>query len=699
MSTPIQNSAIKVVGQENEGIPFKSVAATAKAGIKYLIASFLNEKTGGKFSFLRNWEDNSANHLLEQVNQHFSGMLAEKIKQCANNAQSWADTSKAINCMKCCNTTKAFVDLGEKSLQYLSDLLTGSEKNQNPQTVNRLLTITGTLYQENQVLRAAMDHIKDEVLKLAFSEKNIENLFNNLNLKIFSKPAQKLIVLLGVKDKIDAFLTKKILDNKEFNLNKKDLVKTEEKLLYKTLSFFSNYNGEKWSDDDIKSLFEKTDDPWLKGLLQNYQAIENLYQDSRLMNLISKGGANFCTDKILINIFDAIALGKSIDKSIFLDLGHKIKQIGSEKISDTIEKVEENIENIKEKVKEVAVNVKEKVEENIENVTGVIQSVAKDVKEGIKMFPEMENIFSETPSGKELQDVLDEANAEPVKTNAEPKANEGLGKLINEGEIAIIKDIKKEGDKIQSQKKENQSTLTLSDLQKDFSPKDAESLRDVLNDKVKGLTSSWYSIEDAGNFWTATYILTEKFSRMLTSSDLTIEVDDKPLEYDEDATERDKEKVLALNKALVDNPTWTDGTSIVNTLSVLADEETLLGFIPGNIKGKITASRLKFVTVDAASSSGAPNPHINLKIKKDNPITAEIDISWNISTQHNSSQEKHTLGLKFTSELNLNEEKVRLGWLNGTKIGTEISSIKNIEYVFDGKPLESNKIDDADLAS
>ena len=91
MSTSIQNHGISnidikelIANKEIEGIKdakemgLKEKAALTRAGIKYVIANFLNEKTGGKFSFLRNWQKNSAKHLLMQANNSLAPLLAKK---------------------------------------------------------------------------------------------------------------------------------------------------------------------------------------------------------------------------------------------------------------------------------------------------------------------------------------------------------------------------------------------------------------------------------------------------------------------------------------------------------------------------------------------------------------------------------------------------------------------------------------------
>ena len=51
------------------------------SGVKYLIASFLNEKTGGKFSFLRNCEANSAKRLLQHANDALSADISKVLKE------------------------------------------------------------------------------------------------------------------------------------------------------------------------------------------------------------------------------------------------------------------------------------------------------------------------------------------------------------------------------------------------------------------------------------------------------------------------------------------------------------------------------------------------------------------------------------------------------------------------------------------
>ncbi|MCR5224548.1 MAG: hypothetical protein K6C34_00530, partial [Alphaproteobacteria bacterium] len=235
-------------------------------------------------------------------------------------------------------------------------------------------------------------------------------------------------------------------------------------------------------------------------------------------------------------------------------------------------------------------------------------------------------------------------------------------------------------------------SLTLSDLQKDFTVKDGEVLRDQLNVKAESLKNE-HPIQDSGYTWTANYHLAETFRNMLLGKDLQIEVNGQALEYNENAADIAKEKVLALNNALNKNPGSTDGTSVVKNLSLLADEGTLLDFIPENLKSKFESNGLILGTREKTSQNPGVGPNIHLKINEGNPLNAEINVTWHLLNGSNASQ--HTLGLHFVSTLDL---ETKSSW-SGSTIETAISSIKDLQYTFDGGPLESNsKGNEAGLA-
>ena len=735
-SNGIQNPAIKNIVEDLEvkgikdakALERKDKSAVAKAGIKYVIANFLNEKTGGKFSFLRNWKENSADQLLMQINDVFSENIAEQIKQYADNAQKWVNETKTVKLMKRFDSTNAFVDLGQKSLQYCSDLLIGPTNNKNPQTVNRLFAIMGTLYQENAVLKPVMDQVKNDILQLAFSKETIENVFDKLNLKFLSKPANKLIALLGLKDKVDNYFSDKILNNKEYNLNKKDLVNAEEILLYKTLSFFSQYNGDKWSDEDIKKLFGETKDPFLKGLLENYEEVEKLYQNSRLMNAIANVGAKICTTDFLRFILNEISTGQHPSAEAFVDQLKDpctnanarldwvaISKAVGEEVGNLAIGLGKDIANVGLEVVKQTPQVAKEIVDEYNNIGG------NALKDGLGVRAEEE--FNE------MFDALDESTQALVKTGeekletyfkdkidkiknpeeaiqkhedrAKPKATDDL-KTLN-GISALFHELdgealKKHVQRADVQAKQNgynlnNSTLddikglfslTLSDLQKDFTVKDGEVLRDQLNVKAVSLKNE-HPIQDSGYIWTANYHLAETFRHMLLGNDLQIEINGQALNYEKNSDDIAKAKVLALNNALNKNPGNTDGTSVVKNLSLLADEGTLLDFIPENLKSKFESNGLILGTREKTRQTPDVGPNIHLKINEGKPLNAEINVTWHLLNGSNASQ--HTLGLHFVSTLDL-ETKSR--WRT---IETAISAIKDLQYTFDGEPLESNSKD------
>ena len=697
----IQNTAIKNVVEDLEvkgikdakALERKDKSAVAKAGIKYIIANFLNEKTGGKFSFLRNWKENSANQLLMQMNDVFSENIADQIKQYANEAQKWVNGSETIKLMQRFDSTNAFVEIGQKSLQYCSDLLTGPTNNQNPQTVNKLFAIMGTLYQENAVLKPVMDQVKNDILQLAFSKETIENVFDKLNLKFLSKPANRLIALLGLKDKVDNFFTDKILNNKDFNLNKKELVNAEEILLYKTLSFFSQYNGDKWSDEKIKELFGETKDPFLKGLLKNYEEVEKLYQNSRLMNAIANVGAKICTTDFLRFILNEISTGQHPSAEAFVD-----------QLKDPCTNANARLDwvAISKAVGEEVGNLAIGLGKDIANGTGeAVKKIAnKAIEVGSNLADNVINVVNQAPEvAKEIVDEYNNIGGNALKDGLGVRAEEEFNEMfdaLDESTQALVKTgeeklktyFKDKIDKIKNPEEaiqKHEFSLNLSDLQKDFTEKDGEVLRDQLNVKAESLKNE-HPIQDSGYTWTANYHLAETFRNMLLGNDLQIEVNGQALEYDENAADIAKGKVLALNNALNKNPGSTDGTSVVKNLSLLADEGTLLDFIPENLKSKIESNGLILGMHEKTSQTPDVGPNIHLKINKGNPLNAEINVTWHLLNGSNASQ--HTLGLHFVSTLDL---ETKSSWA-GSTIETAISSIKDLQYTFDGEKINETKV-------
>ena len=75
-----------------------------------------------------------------------------------------------------------------------------------------------------------------------------------------------------------------------------------------------------------------------------------------------------------------------------------------------------------------------------------------------------------------------------------------------------------------------------------------------------------------------------------------------------------------------------------------------------------------------------------MKINKGNPLNAEINVTWHLLNGSNASQ--HTLGLHFVSTLDL---ETKSSWA-GSTIETAISSIKDLQYTFDGEKINETKV-------
>lgn len=931
ISTPVRENPnlqpciAKIEGKLKEnikagkGLKAEDKKALAKVGIKYAIANFLNEKTGGKFSFLRNWEANSAKKLLNQLNDSLSPLFAEKIQirieSVCESLEKFPDLRTVNNVIGGGNivlndplvknlnnslkNAQITIDLVKQALPYYSDLLTKVEIDKKPQTLNRLLTITGTLYNKNKVVQSVVDKVKDDLLKTIFSKENIKFLLGDFEQKVKGKLAMKhvfteerigsffskfavciegLINLFKVKATIDNTIKKLVLTNPEYNLHKKELVQAEELLLYEGVRYFVDIKDAGWLSRKTTEL-KSCVGVYIQHLMEQRKGIKKLYNDEKLIKPIVKYGIknisqqisegqpigmnlliallnkkddikNFYTDdailqSILESAIDVIeekvfktddAKEPKINKELKVNkkellsamLDHQaIKNLYKNTSFQTmfeiaIEVVKENVLNqvTNEKQLDKKIDTKKLIEAFLKKSEGkdcykdskligfafdilkeispkilssknfdinailkdycyrkgvegynavinmgknIVAATGETIVDGINKLGEGANavveVVQQAPQvAKEIVDEYNNMGGNILKKSLGPRAEEEFNEMfdeLDESTQALVKTVEKQlkesfNDKIDKiknpeeaiQKHENRAkpkatddlktldgisalfheldgnalkkhmqradvqakqngytlddstlddinglfSLNLSDLQKDFVAKDGEVLRDQLNVKAESLKNE-HPIQDSGYTWTATYHLAETFRHMLLGNDLQIEINGQALNYEENSDDIAKEKVLALNNALNGNPGGTDGTSVVKSLSLLADEGTLLDFIPENLKTKFETNGLTLGTREKTSQIPDMRPNIHLKINKGNPLNAEINVTWHLLNGNNASQ--HTLGLNFATTLDL---KTTSGWRFGGTIETAISSIKDLQYTFDGEKINEAKV-------
>ena len=296
---------LKPLTQEQKAL----VKPLISPAIKHVLASKLNNLTRGKIKCIRNWQESSGKALLQKINDTFSPILQAKLqdqklripeelfgaargvivkKTCepVGNVADW--TSQAIGAKSFC----------EKFINVNCDILSQTENDVPPQTVNRLITIAGVAYSGNENVKAIIDTTKATVLEEIFKKDGILSKELNKKLGSFAKPVEKLIAVLGIKGTVDNFLTERVLQDKSVEkvLEKNDVY---DKLILKGVSHFIEiHGGERLTLDDL--LTDETLEPKIKEQLEELQKL----QGGMLGRITGLLRPTSLTDKLLTRLKD-----------------------------------------------------------------------------------------------------------------------------------------------------------------------------------------------------------------------------------------------------------------------------------------------------------------------------------------------------------------------------------------------------------
>ena len=181
--------------------------------IKHVLVSKLNRLTGEKFESVRNWEAKSTKEISEKANSALAPLFNEKLEEIGNTVRdglekiktSDKDVGKVLNLLG--------VNVCEQFISAAIALLTHVGEDGKPQTLNRLLSITGIACSRN-------DKLKETFIALTrmFFNKCLPKILKE-KLGILAGPVEKLIIALSIKETVEKFFTERILKNPDFSPN------------------------------------------------------------------------------------------------------------------------------------------------------------------------------------------------------------------------------------------------------------------------------------------------------------------------------------------------------------------------------------------------------------------------------------------------------------------------------------------------
>lgn len=436
--TAAEEEALKKEARKKELL--KSAKKLIAPGIKYFFAAKLNGFTGEKFKCLRNWEESSSRALLQAVNDKLSlvvnKLLLEKKSRVLEKLKEklYAKTGTGIvsECVRDVSGLNQVFKICEDFFTVSCDLLMQTEEGAPPQTINRLLTITGVLYKENVDVRKIIGSLSQHFFteRLPAVLKALKEKHGKLG-----GLAEKFVTILGVKGLVDRFLKTCVFENSKFSAeeikNKGDVY---EKLILKGVSKFVDIKGSDELDLDTILKSRKLA-PEIKTQIK---AFKDSYSKSGLLKV---GQLAVGSEKIFMQTFLSKIKDKDITKLFKKSEDNKDNKDNEDSLEGIL------IDTIEECLLMQAQSAVSAAETGLVNLGRVLVSGVEIVHEGISKLwntflgSNDNKIGEQNPVPKAQREVKTEERTVPKRFETSKKeedlleaCDEFVTKSLNEGQ-------------------------------------------------------------------------------------------------------------------------------------------------------------------------------------------------------------------------------------------------------------------------
>ena len=697
------------------------------------VACFFNKITFSQIKCFRNWKETSGSELIKTLNfDKIADNILNKVKNATVKIQACANQESKDSIWEGLKTDLVNAGKQATGLDRLGkdiDVLAGLVlsvvlKNSDPENpsindnaLTRILQIVGTVYQGNENIRNFVDATKKTFFDVVFSKDFIHNFFEGH--KHLPKVANFVVGAFHVRKVVDNVLDRFILNNPKNNLNHLGSVSTiYQNLLRHGLNSFFDLGGGKLNEIELQVLMDelpsnekglckklKEQGFWMKKVLDASKSLSAAVITSGFPNM-TKGVKDY---KYTIK-----SSGTKSFKTGLKTLGNEykkaIKIYAESKVATGIE--------VKLK------SEKDLIKETVNGVKKIIQITTEAVKEGIhlltpdgdeskpRIFSEesMGKVFERGPEGlatisevteqmelpqeqkktiqsiEEYHDIFDEIEDQEteMKLKESQGEKEGLdtGKvseqmLVEEDPIAELADFPEVVHHLpELQCALNSSTIILNSIS-----------QEIKSTKIEDKNP----IQDKGYTWTANYPLNQEFKKDLEQNNrITFQINGKTIEFNENAEDLAKDKIVAVHNKFVDGNSNADATNAFTEISKIANKETILKLLPKEFNEICEKQGLKLAKGNEPIDG---NIQYRINVTEKNPLKVSYEISYPLITdaQKNPkgiSKEVGTLKITFNTKY---ETIQKNGWRGWTRT-YELQSIQGLSIEISEK--QKQEVDD-----
>lgn len=367
-------------------------------GVKYVLASKLNNLTGGKFKCLRNWQESSGQALFQKIKDTMEPTIRTGIAQIKADVPGTLDGIKTASKEWVVDKAPAFlqgvvnsgvesvfehcglnqsVEVCKNFVSTTCNLLLQTDGTGQPQTVDRLLTIVGVTYNGNEDVKAIVDKTLASISKEFFE--GILPKILSAKLGKFAGVAEKFVATLGVKNTVDNFLKERILEKQNPGeiLSKGDVY---EKLILKGTSIFVENRGSK--DLNLDELLK--DENLDESLRIQLNDLQKLYSASKLTKF-AMSAENSLVPHVLSELKDKDILHMSNEdlKRVFANAGKAyVSEIG-DRLVTTVKDYATSVGNAVVDTTKTALQM---VGNGAKYIGNVVRNIRESVVDGWKNF-------------------------------------------------------------------------------------------------------------------------------------------------------------------------------------------------------------------------------------------------------------------------------------------------------------------------
>lgn len=283
---------------------------------KLVFFAGLNKLTFQKIGALRNRVETAKSQLLDAtvklLGSQLSGTIAKELQkapglvrerlssmQCKSDPEGFKD--KALNAVKHYTGVNQAAELANEMTSTVVDLLTKTNDGTPPDTLSRLLFLTGLVCRENKNMKEVFDGVKTAFLDKVFSKEFISFAAGKAHLGVSGKVINFFVARLGIKNLTDKFISDHLLAGER--LSRMELRDVYEVSMAKGMQAFINLDGNNWDREKIDKTFASFAqiDPAAVEFKHHFNRVAELYNTSHLAQT-----ATHTTGFILYNIIQPL---------------------------------------------------------------------------------------------------------------------------------------------------------------------------------------------------------------------------------------------------------------------------------------------------------------------------------------------------------------------------------------------------------